>query len=328
MNMQPTSLKLDAAEWLPPEIGTIKNHQTDLPRIAKDKKATAAIVARVAQIPTVHDLYNADARSLSFLRDESVHLVVTSPPYWTLKEYRETPAQLGHVAVYDDFVSQVAKVWEECFRVLVPGGRLVCVVGDVCLSRRKNRGEHTVVPLHASIQERCRAIGFSNLAPIIWHKIANAVYEAEGNGGGFLGKPYEPNAVIKNDIEFILMLRKAGGYRSPDLSTRILSVIPEAEHREWFQQIWAGITGASTKNHPAPFPLELAERLVRMFSFVGDTVLDPFLGSGTTSLAAARWGRNSIGVETDPEYFRKSVIRIESQTQKLFSTAHIRVHTA
>ena len=101
----------------------------------------------------------------------------------------------------------------------------------------------------------------------------------------FLGKPYEPNAVIKNDIEFILMQRKPGGYRSPSVATRVLSVIGEANHREWFQQIWTGLTGASTRNHPAPYPLELAERLIRMFSFVGDTVLDPFLGTGTTTLA-------------------------------------------
>ena len=109
--------------------------------------------------------------------------------------------------------------------------------GDVCLSRRKNNGRHTVVPLHASIQEHCRRIGYDNLAPIIWHKIANAVYEVDNGGGGFLGKPYEPNAVIKNDIEFILMQRKPGGYRSPSIATRILSVIPEAQPDE--QQLLA-----------------------------------------------------------------------------------------
>lgn len=178
MNVQPTSMTLDLAEWVPSEVGRISNHQTDLPRIAKDKGATAAIAARVAEIPTVHDLYNRDARSFAFLQDESVHLVVTSPPYWTLKEYRHTPAQLGHVIEYDDFLEELDKVWAECFRVLIPGGRLVCVVGDVCLSRRKNRGEHTVIPLHSGIQERSRQIGFRNLAPIIWYKIANAVYEA------------------------------------------------------------------------------------------------------------------------------------------------------
>jgi DNA modification methylase len=202
----------------------------------------------------------------------------------------------------------------------VPGGRLICVVGDVCLSRRKNAGEHVVVPLHASIQEHCRRMGFSNLAPIIWHKIANAAFEASGNGGGFLGKPYEPNAVVKNDIEFILMERKPGGYRSPSPATRMLSVIPAEKHRVWFQQIWTGLTGASTKQHPAPYPLELAERLVRMFSFVGDTVLDPFMGTATTNLAAARWGRNSIGTEIDPAYFEMAAKRMIEDSSDLVRT--------
>ncbi len=176
----------------------------------------------------------------------------------------------------------------------------MCVVGDVLLSRRRNNGRHTVVPLHASIQTRCRSLGFDNLAPIIWHKIGNADYEA--GGGGFLGKPYEPNAIVKNDVEYILFQRKPGGYRSPSLAMRLMSVIAAEDHRQWFRQVWTDVTGASTKLHPAPFPIELADRLVRMFSFVGDTVLDPFLGTGTTSMAASRTGRNSIGVEIAEEY--------------------------
>ena len=209
--------------------------------------------------------------------------------------------------------------------MLVPGGRLICVVGDVCLSRRKNGGRHTVVPLHSSIQVNCRKIGFDNLAPILWHKISNAAYEVE-NGSSFLGKPYEPNAVIKNDVEFILMLRKHGGYRSPSVATRVLSVISTENYQKWFQQIWTGLTGASTRQHPAPYPLELAERLVRMFSFVGDTVLDPFLGTGTTSLAAAKWGRNSIGVEVDPHYFEMAEQRLAHETAALFGKSRIEVH--
>lgn len=319
-------LLFDPSEWLPSDIGAITNHQTDLPRIARSPKLTAAIEAVLEQIPTSHDLYLADSRAIASLPPESVHLVVTSPPYWTLKDYNVGEGQLGYISDYEDFLTQLDKVWKRCFQALVPGGRLVCVVGDVCLSRRKNKGEHVVVPLHASIQEHCRKIGFNNLAPIIWYKIANAVYEASGNGGGFLGKPYEPNCVIKNDIEFILMQRKAGGYRSPSVATRILSVIPADRHRVWFQQIWNGVTGASTKVHPAPYPLELAERLIRMFSFVGDTVLDPFMGSGTTSVAAARWGRNSIGVEVDPDYFELSRKRVEKESARLLTDRRIRVH--
>jgi DNA modification methylase len=306
----------DAEAWLPKAIGPIGDHQTALPRIAKDARLTAQIERLLPQIPTRHELYNADARTLDFISPNSVHLVLTSPPYWTLKDYRKHPGQMGHIADYAAFLDELDRVWKGCYRALVPGGRLVCVVGDVCLSRRKNGGEHTVVPLHASIQERCRVIGYTNLSPIIWHKISNAAYEAEGNGGGFLGKPYEPNAVIKNDIEFILMERKKGGYRSPSVPTRVLSVIPAERHKVWFQQIWTGLTGASTKHHPAPYPLELAERLVRMFSFVGDTVLDPFMGTGTTSAAAGLWGRNSVGVEVDREYFSLSEQRLTKALHK------------
>jgi DNA modification methylase len=323
----PADKPFAAEAWLPPEVGPITDHQTALPQIARNSRLLAQIEQRLRQIPSEHHFFNADARALGFIPPENVHLVLTSPPYWTLKEYRQHPDQLGSIAAYDAFLLGLEKVWRECSRALVPGGRLVCVVGDVCLSRRKNRGEHTVVPLHAAIVEQCRRIGYSNLAPIIWNKIANANYEAAGNGGGFLGKPYEPNAVVKNDIEFILMQRKAGGYRSPSLAMRILSVIPADRHKIWFQQIWTGLTGASTREHPAPFPLELAERLVRMFSFVGDTVLDPFAGTGTTSAAAGLWGRNSIGIEVDPHYFSMGVQRVKT-VLRTFNASRVLVYPA
>ncbi len=313
---------MQLTNYLPDEVRELDDPQTEIPQIAKVRKLTAKIDAAVREIPTNHDLRLGDARSFD-VEPESVHLVLTSPPYWTLKEYRDSEGQLGHVEGYDEFLAELDKVWKRCFKALVPGGRLVCVVGDVCLSRRKNNGRHTVVPLHASIQEHCRKIGYDNLAPIIWHKIANAVYEVNGNGAGFLGKPYEPNAVVKNDIEFILMQRKPGGYRTPSVTARVLSVIPEDQHRQWFQQIWQGLTGASTKNHPAPYPVELAERLIRMFSFVGDTVLDPFMGTASTNIAASRWGRNSIGIEVDPHYCESARKRLGEQTQGLFKTATI-----
>ena len=317
----------ELARFLPTELAELKDPQTDIPRIAKTPRLTALVESALAVIPTRHDIHVHDSRDLSFVGDETVHLVVTSPPYWTLKEYRRTDGQLGYVADYGEFLGELDKVWRHCLRVLVPGGRLVCVVGDVCLSRRKNNGRHTVVPLHSSIQEHCRSLGFDNLAPIIWHKIANAAYEVENGTAGFLGKPYEPNAVIKNDIEFILMERKPGGYRTPSVAARTLSVIPAERHQEWFRQIWTGITGASTKQHPAPFPVELAERLVRMFSFVGDTVLDPFLGTGTTSVAASRWARNSVGVELDPHYFSLATSRLNQESAGLFGQMTVTTHT-
>jgi site-specific DNA-methyltransferase (adenine-specific) len=270
---------------------------------------------------TLHRFVQGDARDLGFIPDGSVHLVITSPPYWTLKEYIDSPDQLGHVKDYEDFLEALRQVWAECYRVLAPGGRLVCVVGDVCLSRREH-GRHVVVPLHADICVICRNLGFDNLNPIIWHKIANANFEVN-NGTKFLGKPYEPNAIIKNDIEFILMQRKPGGYRKPTEAQREASRMSKKEYDQWFQQFWT-ITGASTKNHPAPFPLELAYRLVRMFSFVGDTVLDPFLGSGTSSIAAMKCGRNSIGVEVEPAYIAMAKRRAEEEFSGLFSAIELR----
>ena len=269
---------------------------------------------------TSHRLINGDARDLSFLDDNSLHLVVTSPPYWNLKRYNENPDQLGHIQDYEAFLGELEKVWRHVFRILVPGGRLVCVVGDVCVARRAF-GRHLVFPLHADISVICRRIGFDNLNPIIWHKIANASYEVP-NGSKFLGKPYEPNAIIKNDMEFILMQRKPGGYRKPTEEQREASRISKEEFDRWFQQIW-NITGASTKYHPAPFPLELATRLVRMFSFSEDTVLDPFCGSGTTMVAALRSDRNSIGVEIDPDYCRMTARYLKAETTNLFSNAEL-----
>jgi len=313
------------AQFVPVEIRHLEVPQKDLPRIAKDRALTVAIERALTQIPTRHDLHLADSRGFRPVPN-SVHLVVTSPPYWTLKEYNRSEGQMGFIADYREFLDELDRVWRHCFHALVPGGRLVCVVGDVCLSRRRNGGRHTVVPLHASIQERCRDIGFDNLAPIIWHKIANARLEADGNGAGFLGKPYEPNSVIKNDIEFILMQRKPGGYRAPELATRILSVISSENYQTWFQQIWTGLPGASTRSHPAPFPVELASRLIRMFSFVGDTVYDPFLGTGSTVLAAAAAARNSLGVEVDAAYFRLAHERISDGTSGFFSPVTVIAH--
>ncbi|HEX5153218.1 MAG TPA: site-specific DNA-methyltransferase [Parafilimonas sp.] len=278
-----------------------------IPRLAKDEIQLEKIRQEVSNVPTRQTIYIADSRNLSMIPDESVHLVLTSPPYWNLKEYNEHESQLGHIDDYGMFLDQLDKVWKECYCKLAVGGRMVVVVGDVLLSRREN-GRHKVVPLHADIQVRCEKIGFDNLAPIFWHKISNANFEVSGNTK-FLGKPYEPNGIIKHDIEYILMLRKNGGYRKPTQEQRTLSIISEKEFNKWYKQIW-DFNGASTKSHPAPYPEELSNRIVRMFSFVGDTVLDPFLGSGTTMLSASHIGRNCVGIEVDKSYAQLSLRRL------------------
>lgn len=291
-------------------------------RIILMMPSVAVRTQKSIQTKTTQTLRCADAREMNWLPDASVHLVLTSPPYWTLKEYPANENQLGLVADYEKFHDELDKVWRHCFRALVPGGRLVCVVGDVCLSRRMH-GRHMVMPLHADIVVRCRRIGFDNLSPIFWYKISNAAHEVE-NGSSFLGKPYEPNAIIKNDMEFILMLRKPGGYRQPTEEQRDASRLTKEEHHEWFQQVWT-IPGESTRMHPAPYPEELAYRLVRMFSFAGDTVIDPFMGLGTTLVAAARCGRNGIGIEIDPSYFAKAKSRIETQPRLLVAVPPVPV---
>ena len=271
---------------------------------------------RYAGPATEHTLNIGDARKMGWIPDESVHLVVTSPPYFNLKEYNKSPGQLGDMNNYEAFHDALDEVWRHCYRVLVPGGRLVCNIGDVCIARRANAGRHLVLPLHADISVRCRSIGFDYLTPILWNKIANANFEAGAGGGGFLGKPYEPNAIIKNDVEYLLMLRKHGKYRSPTEDQRATSRLSKEEQAKWFKPIWTDVTGTSAKDHPAPYAVELAYRLVRMFSFTGDTVLDPFAGTGTTTIAALQCNRNSIANELDSKYCALAHKRIRKELEQ------------
>ncbi len=262
---------------------------------------------RPAILETVHRVVCGDAREFPGLPSEPfAHLVVTSPPYWNLKPYHHDRggAQLGHIAERQQFLDELARVWKRCYAALVPGGRLCVVVGDVCRSRRAH-GRHRVDPLHAYILVQCQELGFDPLAPILWYKIANMATEVAG-GAGFLGKPYEPNAIIKNDVEYILLFRKPGGYRHPTQEQRDLSIIPKDDYRRWFQQVWTDVTGEPQKAHPAPFPVEVARRLVGMFSFVGDTVLDPFWGVGNTTKAAMQLSRSSVGIEVEPVYIQRA----------------------
>jgi modification methylase len=252
----------------------------------------------------MHRLFVGDARTMEPLGSEEVHLVVTSPPYFNLIEYEgaaANDAQLGHLDDYEHFLDELNAVWRRCYDLLVPGGRMCVVVGDVCLSR-KSAGRHHVIPLHADISARCRRIGFDYLTPILWSKIANMATEV-GGSARFLGKPYEPNAIIKTDVEYILLLRKPGNYRKPTAAQRALSLLEPDEHRRWFRSVWTDVRGENRKaGHPAPFPAELAYRLIKMFSFVGDTVLDPFWGTGSTTVAAIDAVRSSVGFDIERKY--------------------------
>ena len=193
---------------------------------------------------TTHRLHLGDARDLSWISDASVHLVVTSPPYWTLKDYAPgNQRQMGHFQDYEHFLSELDRVWRECKRVLVGGGRICCVVGDVCIPRKRG-GRHYLVPLHSDIQVRARKVGLDCLQPILWNKIANGVMEAEGNGAGFYGKPYQPGGIVKNDIEYILFLRKGGEYRTTPTLQKALSMLTREEMKTWFRSIWADLRGA------------------------------------------------------------------------------------
>lgn len=310
---------LDLREYVPDSCEPLFNLdgtdlRTAVPELARDKGRMGEIERAVQNVPTHHDLYHDDSRDrLKQIGDEGTQLVVTSPPYFNLKEYNGggSEGQLGDIDDYDDFHELLDEVWSECYRILQPGGRLCVVVGDVLRSRSEH-GRHHVIPLHATIQEHVREIGFDNLAPVIWYKIGNASLEAGANAR-FLGKPYEPGAVIKNDIEYVLLFRKPGGYRSPSLEKRILSTIEADEHQKMFRQLWDDIKGEPQTNHPAPYPADLAERIIRMFSFVGDTVLDPFAGTGSTAVAASRCGRESISIELEQDYVDIAEERIKQE---------------
>lgn len=267
---------------------------------------------------TRHELMLGDARDLTGVADESVHLVVTSPPYFNLKPYESDAEgrQLGRLDDYEAFLAALDVAWAECARVLVPGGRICCVIGDILVPRRID-GRHRVLPLPADIQVRSRKHGLDNLTPILWHKIGNRTNEAGGGSIGFYGKPYQPGAIIKNDCEHIVMLRKPGGYRSTSMLQKALSMLQPREMDAWLRPFWTDIKGASLRDgHPAPFPIELAERLIRMFSFAGDVVLDPFAGSGSTALAAMRTGRSSISIEVEREYLMLALGRLQKEASR------------
>src|SRR5215469_9437371 len=273
---------------------------------------------------TRHEMILGDARDLGAIPNEAVHLVVTSPPYFNLKPYSSDAGgrQLGRIDSYERFLNELDRVWRECERVLVPGGRICCVIGDILIPRRAD-GRHRVLPLPSDIQVRSRNHGLDNLTPILWFKIGNRTNEAGGGSSGYYGKPYQPGAIIKNDHEHIVMLRKPGGYRATPMIQKALSMLQRDEMDAWMRPVWSDIRGASLRaGHPAPFPAELAERLIRMFSFAGDTVLDPFAGSGSTAVASIKAGRNSISVEIEEDYLNSATRRAAGEAASRLVDSH------
>ncbi|MBS1501779.1 MAG: thermonuclease family protein [Bacteroidetes bacterium] len=234
--------------------------------------------------------------------DNSVHLVVTSPPYWQLKDYG-TDNQIGFNDSYESYINNLNLVWSECYRVLHKGCRLCINIGDQ-FARSVYYGRYKVIPIREEIIKFCETIGFDYMGAIIWQKVTTS--NTTGGGVQMGSYPYPRNGVLKIDYEFILLFKKLGDAPKPSKEIKEQSRMTAQEWNTYFAGHW-NFAGARQNNHIAMFPEELPKRLIKMFSFVGDTVLDPFAGSGTTSLAARNLNRNSVGYEINPEFI--SVIR-------------------
>lgn len=243
-----------------------------------------------------------DSRRMKELKDESVHLVITSPPYWQLKDYGDA-GQIGFNDSYEDYINNLNLVWKECYRVLHKGCRLCVNIGDQ-FARSVYYGRYKIIPIREEIIKFCETIGFDYMGAIIWQKVTTC---NTTGGASIMGSfPYPRNGIIKLDYEFILIFKKLG--EAPKVSREIKekSKLTTEEWNEYFYGHW-NFPGERQDKHLAMFPEELPKRLIRMFSFVGDTVLDPFLGSGTTCLAARKLDRYSVGYEINKNYL--SVIR-------------------
>ncbi|OHB61236.1 MAG: DNA methylase N-4 [Planctomycetes bacterium RBG_13_46_10] len=231
------------------------------------------------------------------LQDESVHLVITSPPYWQLKDYGNG-SQIGFDDSYEDYINNLNLVWNECHRVLKQGCRLCVNIGDQ-FARSVYYGRYKVIPIRTEIIKFCETVGFDYMGAIIWQKVTTC---NTTGGATIMGSfPYPRNGIIKIDYEFILIFKKQG---VPPKVSREIKEKSKMAIEEW-NQLFTGhwnIPGEKQDKHLAVFPEEIPRRLIKMFSFVNDTVLDPFLGSGTTSLAAKNLERNSIGYEINPHY--------------------------
>jgi site-specific DNA-methyltransferase (adenine-specific) len=248
---------------------------------------------------TRHLIVHGDCRSLRRLADESVHLIVTSPPYWQLKDYG-SGEQIGFDSDYETYVDHLNLAWRECFRVLHPGCRLCVNVGDQ-FARAAHYGRYKVIPIHAEIIRFCETAGFDFMGQIIWRKTTTS---NPSGGGSVMGSfPHPRNGVVRLDFEYILLFKKLGEGPSPGPAQKKAAELTAGEWNAYFSGHWQ-FPGARQTGHLARFPEELPRRLIRMFSFPGETVLDPFAGSGTTARAARALGRNSVSYEINPEYVR------------------------
>ena len=250
-------------------------------------------------INTTHTLINGDSRNMSLIPDKSVHLIITSPPYWQLKDYGDD-RQIGFHDTYEDYINNLNMVWAECNRVLHDGCRLCINIGDQ-FARSVYYGRYKVIPIRTEIIRFCETLGMDYMGAVIWQK--QTTMNTTGGGSVMGSFPYPRNGILKIDYEFILIFKKQGKAPVPRKEQKESSVMSKEEWNTYFSSHWT-FGGAKQDGHIAVFPEELPHRLIKMFSFVGETIFDPFMGSGTTALASRNLGRNSIGYEINPD-FRK-----------------------
>ena len=248
-------------------------------------------------VQTNHKIITGDSRHMGELKDKSVQLVITSPPYWQLKDYGIND-QIGFNDSYENYINNLNLVWNECYRVLDNGCRLCVNIGDQ-FARSVYYGRYKVIPIRTEIIKFCESIGFDYMGAIIWQK--KTTTNTTG-GATIMGSfPTPRNGILSIDYEFILLFKKLGTPKKPDREVKEASKMSKEEWKEYFSGHW-NFGGTKQDGHLAMFPEELPKRLIKMFAFAGDTVLDPFMGSGTTALAAKNLNRNSVGYEINHDF--------------------------
>lgn len=267
---------------------------------------------------TIHQIIHGDSRSMRSLKDTSVHLIITSPPYWQLKDYG-TENQIGFHDSYESYINNLNLVWSECNRVLYDGCRLCVNIGDQ-FARSIDYGRYKVVPIRTEIIKFCESIGMDYMGAIIWKK--QTTMNTTGGGVVMGSFPYPRNGILKIDYEFILIFKKHGRSPTPSLEQKRLSKLTSEEWNTYFSSHWI-FNGVKQKDHIAMFPEELPFRLIKMFSFAGEIVLDPFMGSGTTAIVAKKLQRNSIGYEINPEFILIYTNRFNSTKDLFMETEYI-----